>query len=56
MTGLKPITTSLKSFEADDHTSQTTIIHILVFSATLLGNGFQKQTLLCFWAHIIAGW
>jgi hypothetical protein len=37
-----------------DYTSQTTITHRLVFSATPLSNGFQRRTFICFRAHVLA--
>jgi hypothetical protein len=41
---------------ARGYTSQVTITHKPVFSVTLLGNGFQRRTFLCFRAHVLAGW
>jgi hypothetical protein len=39
-----------------DYALQTTVMHRLVSSVTLLGNGFQRWTFFCFRAHVLAGW
>jgi hypothetical protein len=37
-------------------TLHRSLSHWLVFSVTLLGNGIQWRTFLCFRAHVLVGW
>jgi hypothetical protein len=39
-----------------DYTSQITITKRILSSVTLLGNGFKRQTFLCFRADVLPGW
>lgn len=46
----------LDTYTTHDHTLHITVTHRPAFSVMLLGSDFQQQTVLCFWAHILAGW
>jgi hypothetical protein len=46
---------SLDIYTTRNYTLHLIVTHRLVSSVTFLGSGFQRQTFLCFWVHVLAG-